>query len=105
MTQEAKYMTCSFFFLFYSPFLHLILHVNTITEGKCSRRSIRRVVCLQTKHLQENYQVWVNELKEIERRSNRETSNGGSTDESSTPVINASGGDQDLTEESEEEAK
>jgi hypothetical protein len=59
---------------------------------------------LQTKHLQENYEAWVKELKEEERRIqdnnklNRVNSNGGSSEDSSTPVLDAP---QDETESEE----
>lgn len=88
------------------------LHVF-VTEGK-SRRSVRRVVCLQTKHLQENYESWAKELKEIERRTKGHrgsgsksngilsSSNTGSSDDSSTPVLNATQ-DQESTENDEDD--
>lgn len=47
-----------------------------------SRKEPRKVVCLQTKHLQENYEKWAKELAESERQSGSKDS----SDDSSTPV-------------------
>lgn len=51
--------------------------------GKGGAKGPRKVVCLQTKHLQENYEKWAKELEDSERRSK------DSSDDSSTPLTNA----------------
>jgi len=52
----------------------------------------RKVVCLQTKHLQENYEVWISILKEEKSSGGQNTaacsSSSSSSDDSSTPVFN-----------------
>lgn len=50
----------------------------------------RKVVCLQTKHLQENYEVWIAILKDEKAaagQANASCSSSSSSDDSSTPVF------------------
>lgn len=75
-----------------------------VTESTASeRRNVRRVVCLQTKHLQENYEMWVKEMEEENKRRNNSLSGGtsASSDDSSTPVLNVPM--EGLTESDEEQ--
>jgi hypothetical protein len=49
------------------------------------KTKMRKVSCLQIKHLQENYEIWINILKD--KRSSHQQSPNISSDDSSTPVI------------------
>lgn len=46
-------------------------------------RPVRRVSCLPSKHLQENYEFW---SREMEKECH---SSSGTSEDSSTPVLNA----------------
>ena len=73
------------------------LDVNAASTEGNSRKGPRKVVCLQTKHLQENYERWARELEQSERRSeSRESS-----EDSSTPV--AASALEEVSEETDED--
>lgn len=59
-------------------------HFHVSEVGKIGAKGPRKVVCLQTKHLQENYEKWAKELEESERRSK-----DSSDDSTTTPLANA----------------
>ncbi|CAG2165966.1 unnamed protein product, partial [Oppiella nova] len=61
-------------------------------EGEISTKSdldknSRKVSCLQTTHLQENYEFWINILKEKKNSHSLQSSPNISSDDSSTPVL------------------
>ena len=52
-----------------------------------AKNKTRKVICLQTRHLQENYEFWINILKEKRNTHSMQSSPNISSDDSSTPVI------------------
>ena len=67
-----------------------------LSDASC-KKGPQKVVCLQTKHLQENYEKWAKELAESERLAESKDS----SDDSSTPVANAA--IEELSEETDDD--
>lgn len=77
-------------------FVTLLLLKSKVSSLDPDERSTERsIVCLQTRHLTENYDYWIKILQEQSQRSGSLESS--SSDGSSTPVLN-----QELTEIAEE---
>ncbi|KAI1301941.1 cGMP-inhibited 3',5'-cyclic phosphodiesterase A [Halotydeus destructor] len=66
-----------------------VTSLETTTSKSSRTHSQRKVVCLHTKHLEENYDVWVKILKEEKQGQQMYCSSSSSEeDESTTPVFN-----------------
>lgn len=80
-------------FFYNLAILLLVCKVSSLDPDEKSTE--RSIVCLQTRHLTENYDYWIKILQEQSQRSGSLESS--SSDGSSTPVLN-----QELTEIAEE---
>lgn len=73
---------------------------------KKEKQKIKKITCLQTKHLEENYRYWVNVLKEEANKTPSDDddvneSSSVSSDDSSTPVFSSNQPLHDIVESEE----
>ncbi|XP_015793123.1 cGMP-inhibited 3',5'-cyclic phosphodiesterase A isoform X1 [Tetranychus urticae] len=76
------------------------------SDVKKEKQKIKKITCLQTKHLEENYRYWVNVLKEEANKTPSDDddvneSSSVSSDDSSTPVFSSNQPLHDIVESEE----